>query len=273
MGFEDDFDYNDDFETDIADPDHMDGGEQPKKLSRKELREAKKRNAEKTADLPRHKKGLFGKRERLDDNDESLTEDHIFDPTRSTMISTPRDRSTRERENAPIRSRDSEFSYLFDPIDDNESEDDVYPEKSIYSDSNAARDLLAGLSYDGSKDNEAEDFEKYFDEHSKPPESKFSCRKKKHQEESRWFQRRQNLRRKKWIHIFPICDRVPYLPLSRSRNRYRNNETTRPFRRFQSRRKTAGSAIITTISTTISMTISTTLTITVNMTEMRTTII
>ena len=90
---------------------------------------------------------------------------------------------------------------------------------------------------------------------------------------SRWFQRRQNLRRKKWIHIFPICDRVPYLPLSRSRNRYRNNETTRPFRRFQSRRKTAGSAIITTISTTISMTISTTLTITVNMTEMRTTII
>ena len=56
MGFEDDFDYNDDFETDIADPDHMDGGEQPKKLSRKELREAKKRNAEKTADLPRHKK-------------------------------------------------------------------------------------------------------------------------------------------------------------------------------------------------------------------------
>ena len=183
MGFEDDFDYNDSFETDIADPDNMNSGEQPKKLSRKELREAKKKNAEKTADLPKHKRGLFGKRERLDDNDESLTDEHIFDPTRSTMISTARDRSSRERDNTPIRNRESEFSYLFDPVDDDESEDDVYPDQSIYSDSDAARDLLAGLSYDGSKDKTAEDFDKYFDEHSKPPESRFLFRKKKQKEE------------------------------------------------------------------------------------------
>ena len=52
MGFEDDFDYNynDEFETDIADPDNMHGTDQPRKLSRKELKEAKKKNAEKTAD-------------------------------------------------------------------------------------------------------------------------------------------------------------------------------------------------------------------------------
>ncbi len=185
MGFEDDFDYNDDFEIDIADPDNMGGGEQPKKLSRKELREAKKKNAEKTADLPKHKKSLFGKRERLDDNDETLTDEHIFDPTRSTMISTPRDRSSRENENAPLRNAESEFSYLFDPVDDNESEDDVYPEKSIYSDGDAARDLLAGLSYDGSKGNDSEDFDRYFDEHSKPVKSKFSFKKKKDEEEER----------------------------------------------------------------------------------------
>ena len=43
MGFEDDFSYNDEFETDIADPDNMDSGDHPKKLSRKELREAKKK--------------------------------------------------------------------------------------------------------------------------------------------------------------------------------------------------------------------------------------
>ena len=177
MGFEYDFDYNDNFETDIADPDNLDGCEQPRKLSRKELKEAKKRNAEKTADLPKHKKGLFGKRERLDDNDESLTDEHIFDPTRSTMISTARDRGSRERENAPIRNRESEFSYLFDPVDDDESEDDVYPEESIYSDSDSARDLLAGLSYDGSKDGDMDEFENYFEEHTKPPKSKFSFRK------------------------------------------------------------------------------------------------
>ena len=179
MGFEDDFDYNDDFETDIADPDNIGSEQQPKKLSRKELREAKKRNAEKTADLPKHKKGLFGKHERLDDNDESLTDEHIFDPTRSAMISTSRDRGSRERENAPIRNTDSEFSYLFDPVSDDETEDYVYPEKSIYSDDNAAKDLLAGLSYDESRDGNSKDFDRYFDEHSKPLESKFSFTRKK----------------------------------------------------------------------------------------------
>ena len=183
MGFEDDFSYNDDFETDIADPDNMDSGEQPKKLSRKELREAKKKNAEKTADLPKQKRGFLSRRERLDDNDASLTEEHMFDPSRSTMISTPRDRSSRETGMAPVRSRESEFSYLFDPVDDDESEDDVYPDSSIYSDDESARDLLAGLSYDGSKESDVRDFEDYFDEHSEPPESKFSFRKKNKKQE------------------------------------------------------------------------------------------
>ena len=178
MGFEDDFDYNDDFETDIADPDNMNADEQPKKLSRKELREAKKKNAEKNADFPKHKKSLFGRHERLDDNDESLTDEHIFDPSRSTMISTPRDRSSRERDNAPIRNNESEFSYLFDPVGESESEDDVYPEQSIYSDDDSARNLLAGLSYDESRDGDSEEFNKYFDEYSKPVESKFTFKKK-----------------------------------------------------------------------------------------------
>ena len=139
MGFEDDFSYNDEFETDIADPDNMDSGDHPKKLSRKELREAKKKNAEKTADLPKQRRALLGRRERLDDSDETLTDEHMFDPSRSTMISTPRDRGSREMGMAPIRSRDSEFSYLFDPVDDDESDDDVYPESSIYSDSDSVR--------------------------------------------------------------------------------------------------------------------------------------
>ena len=183
MGFEDDFSYNNDFETDIADPDNMDFGEQPKKLSRKELREAKKKNAEKTADLPKKKRGLLGRRERLDDNDETLTDEHIFDPSRSTMISAPRDRSSRENRIVPKRNTESEFSYLFDPVDDDESEDDVYPESSVYSDSESARELLAGLSYDESNASDVRDFESYFEEHSEPPEPKFSFKKKNKKQE------------------------------------------------------------------------------------------
>ncbi|MBQ9901173.1 MAG: hypothetical protein IJM51_02125 [Clostridia bacterium] len=178
MGFEDDYSYSEDFETDIADPDNMDSGEQPKKLSRKELREAKKRNAEKNAELPKQKRGLLGRHERLDDNDETLTDEHIFDPSRSAMISTPRDRGSRDAGKTPIRNSDSEFSYLFDPVDDDESEDDVYPESSIYSDSHSARELLAGLSFDGSDDGGSGNYESYFEEHSEPPESKFSFKKK-----------------------------------------------------------------------------------------------
>ena len=184
MGFEDDFDYNDDFETDIADPDNMDGGEQPKKFSRKELREAKKKNAEKTADLPKHKLSFFNRRERLDDNDEALTEEHMFDPARTTMVSGSRDRSSRSMNNSPVKNAESEFSYLFDPVDDNESEDDVYPEKSIYSDSDSAKELLSGLSYDGSDEDMSKDFDRYFEEHSKPAKSLFSFRKKKEAESS-----------------------------------------------------------------------------------------
>ena len=67
MGFEDDFDYNDDFETETADPDSMGSVQKGRKLSRREMREAKKRNAEKTADLPKSRKGLFGRRQRMDD--------------------------------------------------------------------------------------------------------------------------------------------------------------------------------------------------------------
>ena len=175
MGFEDDFDYSDQFETEAPDPDFMDAGEKPKKLSRRELREAKKKNAEKTADLPRHRKGFFGRHERLDDSDESLTDDHIFDPAQTTMVSSSPGR--RQRSAAPVRNTESEFSYLFDPVGDDESEDDVYPEKSIYSDAGAARDLLAGLSYDESKDDGSGDFDRYFEEHSMPAESEFSLRR------------------------------------------------------------------------------------------------
>ena len=175
MGFEDDFDYNDDFETETADPDSMGSVQKGRKLSRREMREAKKRNAEKTADLPKSRKGLFGRRQRMDDNDDSLTDEHIFDPTRTAMVSGPRDR--RQLAPGPVRNADSEFSYLFDPVGDDEGEDDVYPDKSVYSDDSAAKDLLAGLSYDESKDGSSEDFDRYFEEHSKPVESDFTFRK------------------------------------------------------------------------------------------------
>ena len=179
MGFEDDFDYQENFETDTADPDSADFGEKPKKLSRKELREAKKKTAEKSADLPKQKRSLFQRHGRVDDNDAALSDDHIFDPTRSPMVSTGLDRGG-DFGNAPIRNTNSEFSYLFDPADGDESEDDVYPEQSIYSDSEAARELLAGLTYDEKRDGDSEKFDQYFSE-DKPvrPPSRFSFRKHK----------------------------------------------------------------------------------------------
>lgn len=182
MGFEDDFDYNNNFETDVADLSSDNFSDKPKKFSRKELREAKKKNAEKTADLPKQKKGFFNRRERLDDDD-SLNGEHLFDPTRSTMVSTPHDHKYDYETTGPIRNTNSEFSYLFDPVDDDETEDDVYPDESIYSDGEAARDMLAGLSYDEERDGESSEFDKYFDEHAtvRPP-SKFSFKKRKEQE-------------------------------------------------------------------------------------------
>lgn len=179
MGFEDDFDYQDNFETETADPDSAAFGEKPRKLSRKELREAKKKTAEKSADLPKQKKGLFQRHERMDDNDAALSDDHIFDPTRSPMVSTGLDRGG-DFASAPIRNTNSEFSYLFDPVDGDEREDDVYPEQSIYSDSETAKELLAGLAYDEKRDGDSEAFDQYFDE-EKPvrPPSRFSFRKRK----------------------------------------------------------------------------------------------
>lgn len=176
MGFEDDIDYNSSFETDTPD---IDGsfGEKPKKLSRKELREAKKKNAEKTADMPKQKKGFFSRRERMDDDD-SLSGQHLFDPTQGTRISTPREHKS-DYDTGPIRNYNSEFSYLFDPADDDETEDDVYPDESIYSDSNRARDLLGGLAYDETKDGDSADFDKYFKEDAEVrPPSKFSFHKR-----------------------------------------------------------------------------------------------
>ena len=66
---------------------------------------------------------------------------------------------------------------------DDENDDDVYPQSSIYSDAGAARDLLAGLSYDESKDGDSEDFDRYFEEHSMPAESEFSPKRNDAQDE------------------------------------------------------------------------------------------
>lgn len=177
MGFENDFDFNDDFETDIPDPDSVGFAEKPKKLSRKELREAKKKTAEKAAELPKQKKSFFSRHERMDDNDEALSGEHMFDPTRTAMVSTPHDRS-RDFNDAPIRNTNSEFSYLFDPAGDDESDDDVYPEQSIYSDPDTAKDILAGLAYDESRDGDSGAFDQYFDDQAnmRPP-SRFSFKK------------------------------------------------------------------------------------------------
>ena len=177
MGFEDDFDLQDNFETETPDPDGEAFGEKSKRLSRKEMREAKKKNAERAADLPKTKKSLFNRHQRLDDSDAGLSDEHIFDPARSPMISTGLERE-HSHTNEPIRSQDSEFSYLFDPSDGSESEDDVYPEQSIYSDSERARDLLAGLSYDEKKDGDDDRFDHYFEETQVPSSSsRFSFRR------------------------------------------------------------------------------------------------
>lgn len=176
VGFEDDVDYNSSFETDTPDMDSS-FGEKPKKLSRRELREAKKKNAEKTADLPKQKKGFFSRHERMDDDD-SLSGQHMFDPTQGTKISTPREHRS-DYDTGPIRNYNSEFSYLFDPADDDETEDDVYPDESIYSDSSRARELLGGLAYDEARDGDSAEFDKYFNEEAEVrPPSKFSFRRR-----------------------------------------------------------------------------------------------
>lgn len=178
MGFEDDKDFGDNyFETESADIDGDAFAEKPKKLSRKELREAKKKNAEKTADLPKKKKSLFSRRERLDDDD-SLSGQHLFDPTQGTKVSAPREYKSDYDSMGPIRNDNSEFSYLFDPADEYESEDDVYPDRSIYSDSDTARDLLGGLAYDETRDGDSHEYDKYFsDDVEVRPPSKFSFKK------------------------------------------------------------------------------------------------
>lgn len=183
MGFEDDMNLGDNyFETESADIDGDAFAEKPKKLSRKELREAKKKNAEKTAGLPKTKKGLFSRRERLDDDD-SLSGEHLLDPTQSAKVSAPRERRSDYDSMGPIRNDNSEFSYLFAPADDYETEDDVYPDSSIYSDSSTARDLLGGLSYDETRDGDSSEYDKYFSENAEVrPPSKFSF--KKHESKS-----------------------------------------------------------------------------------------
>lgn len=183
MGFEDDMNVGDNyFETESADVDGDAFAEKPKKLSRKELREAKKKNAEKTAGLPKAKKGLFSRRERLDDDD-SLSGRHLLDPTQSTKVSAPREYKSDYDSMRPIRNDNSEFSYLFAPADEYESEDDVYPDSSIYSDSSTARDLLGGLAYDETRDGDSHEYDKYFSEDAEVrPPSKFSF--KKHESKS-----------------------------------------------------------------------------------------
>ncbi len=164
MGFEATDEYDDNyFETENQDIDGASFGEKPKKLSRKELREAKKRNAEKTANLPKRKGGAFSRGARLDDDD-SLSGEHLLDPTQSTRISGSYDHRSDYEDEGPVKTYNSEFSYLFDEPDDDETEDDVYPDRSIYSDSRRAKELLGGLAYDEARDGDSDEYDRYFDE-------------------------------------------------------------------------------------------------------------
>ena len=169
MGFEDDLNFNDDFETETTDLDSGDASEQPKKMSRKEFRKAKKKTAEKAADAkPKPKKSLFTRRSskpEADDDDEPV--DDMF--ASSSVGGGDFDAGS------PIQTGHSEFGYLFEPLKEGEDEDDVYPDTSIYSDSDAAKSMLGGLAYDGSDNGSAEGFNQYFDKptETRPP-SQFS---------------------------------------------------------------------------------------------------
>lgn len=161
MGFEDDLDFNDDFETDITDLDSESAAEKPKKMNRKEFRKAKKKTAEKAADSAKPKKGLFNRRSKTDREDDDLTDDKDDYSAAS-----------------PIKKGHSEFGYLFEPIKEGEDEDDVYPDSSIYSDTNAAKEMLGGLAYDGTNDGNGDSFNQYFDNPSETrPPSQFSFNK------------------------------------------------------------------------------------------------
>ncbi len=166
MGFEDDMDYNDDFETDTIDPDSDSFSEKPKKMNRKDFRRAKKKTAEKNADSTKSKKGLFIRHgANSDDENEELTDDAFNSLSDNDEYDSQ----------GTIKSSHSEFGYLFDPPREGESEDDVYPDSSIYSDSSAAKEMLGGLEYDGYDDADSSKFDKYFDNptETRPP-SQFS---------------------------------------------------------------------------------------------------
>lgn len=169
MGFEDDLNFNDDFETETTDLDSNDASEQPKKMSRKDFRKAKKKTAEKAAEA-KPKKSLFNRRSsKPDDND---SDDGLGDDMFASSSVGGNDNFDA---GSPIKTEHSEFSYLFEPLREGEDEDDVYPDSSIYSDSDAAKNMLGGLSYDGSDDGSAEGFHQYFDNptETRPP-SQFS---------------------------------------------------------------------------------------------------
>lgn len=174
MGFEDDMDYKDDFETDITDPDSEEFGEKPKKMSRKDFRRAKKKTVDKIGDSIKPKRGLFNRRSsKSDDDDEDMADDMFNSSSNNDYDNEDYDSGS------SIKSSHSEFGYLFEPPREGESEDDVYPDSSIYSDSSAAKDMLGGLAYDGSDDGDSSGFDKYFDnpDQTRPP-SQFSFNKR-----------------------------------------------------------------------------------------------
>lgn len=149
MGFDDDREYDDDFDADISDTDEEKKTVKPKKVSHKGFRQAKKKNAEKAEHSSDSKKSPFHRRSTKGsdqtDPEETDSEMPVFS---DKGIGSDSGSSTSS-------GGHSEFGYLFAPPREGESDDDVYPDSSIYSDGKAAKSMLSGLAYDGSQDSAA----------------------------------------------------------------------------------------------------------------------
>lgn len=145
MEFDDDREFDDGFDADIADDDTSDTEEskktvKPKKVARKGFRQAKKKNADKEEDTSESRKSPFHRRsakgeQREEDTDADMP---VF-----------RDKGIGSDTDSTAATGHSEFGYLFAPPREGESDDDVYPDSSIYSDGTAAKSLLSGLGFDG----------------------------------------------------------------------------------------------------------------------------
>ena len=154
MAFDDDRELNDGFDADLSDDDGDSKVVKPKKVNRKEFRQAKRKTAKKADDASKPKKNLFNRR--------SGKSDDKHDENGDGEIPVFTDRGIGSDDGNPADSTHSEFGYLFAPHRDDESDDDVYPDSSIYSDSDAAKNMLGGLNYDGTKDGASGSFDKFF---------------------------------------------------------------------------------------------------------------